>query len=559
MRASTPGRTRLGVPLALVLLAGALALAWWLRGAPALPAVETPNTVRASTDPASRQWEEARTVADEPIAVVDPTRTPLEQVVPPNAARTELVNVHVLVLGLQPEERATVEVWLIGAGEQTLALELREADEHGRLELALPQGRLRLAAWTEEQIAPETRVDVQDQPLEIAMLLEPAARITGRVTNASNGAPIAGARIGMETEGELRAVLSDSHGLYSFAMRPDGAVRQMNCNAAGFALERSSVGVYEDGRWLIDPPGPRQAAFDGVRRHGPARVDFALLPERTITGELRGSNSPLAGASVIANGHVFTGMGLASPDEASTTSASNGAFALSGLRPDVGHVLTIEHTDYAKTLLLVPPSAEPNQRLGELRLEVASSLEVHVVDREGIAVEGMQLVLDAPLPLPPGTSRASKLEFPRDPGFEQERARRERSDVDGSASFRALSSGSYSLSVRGHAPELVPDLIEIRAGESAHFELRLPTTASISGRVLGASGPVAGARVEINRMGGRYTLSDARGDFSFAGLVDGTTYHVQATWQDERDEKRYSEGVEAKPGAVIELRARGTR
>jgi len=553
------GRARSAALLVLVLLAGVLALAWQLRGTSPAPVLEARPEARAEETTTAELAPDARIAEPEPLAIAEAERAIFEPVAPSAEARVESVNVRVVVLGLPPEERATIEVLLVGEGERVLVLELRETDEHGRLELALPHGRLRLSAWTKEQIAPAARVEVRDRPIDIEMQLAPAARITGRVTNAASGAPIAGARVRLQVESKLRTELSGANGDYAFTVQADGTVRSLDCTAEGFAFESCGVGVRDDGSWWFDPPGLRGPEHELAPRPAPAIVDFELWPARTIRGEVRGASGPLEGASILARGHVYTGMSLASPDEARSASTPNGSFELSGLRPDIGHVLSIEHSGYAKTQLLVPPSAAPRVELGVLRLDAESHLEVRVVDGDGVAVEGVNLVLDAPLALPAGMERASKLLFPRDPGFEDGRKRNERSDGDGRASFRALAAGSYTLVLRGYPLELVKDPIEIRAGELVNFELELPTTATITGLVLGAHGPIAGARVEINRMGGRFTLSDAQGRFSFAGLIDGTSHHVHATWTDTAGQKQSTDSVEAKPGATVELRARDTR
>ncbi len=556
MSARGVGRMRRGALLALAVIVGALALTWWLRG------VMEPSAVAAQpVAPATEGREVQVTLVEtedqlERVDVPRSERASLEPVDPDSDSLPGLASVSVRVLGLAPGERATVEARVYGENEDAGDRELRETDEHGEVSLALRPGQLRLGAWTKSRISPTARQKIAAQAVTIELQLEAAALVSGRVTDARSGTAIAGARIALPTECEHLSVLSDSEGRYTILLLADGGFRSLHCNALGYAFERTSAAVDPDGRVRIQAQGPMQATSAETIASAQRSINFVLWPERTIAGEVHGASRPLAGALIEASAYVWTGSGLASPDEATATAGASGAFELSGLRPDVGHVLTIRHPGYARTLLLVPAAHEPRQQLGVVRLAAESSLELRVVDGAGAAVEGAVLVLQLPLPLAPGTSAASKAEFPRDPGFEHERKRTERTGPDGRATFPALAPGRYTVVLRGHPAEVCAEPIEVGAGEVRRVLIELPAVAPITGRVLDVSGPIAGARVELNRMGGRYTLSDAQGRFSFAGLIEGTSYHLQAEWTDDQARERDTDAIEAQPGAAIELRAR---
>lgn len=572
---------RAGLALALLVLASALV--WWSRGEATRSAVAAQPPARGEAEHAPAVAQPAQLTEARAVEAADAGRRALDAAAhepsavgdlePPTSAANELANVNVLVLGLEAGERAMVEALVFDEQRQTKALGVHETDEHGRLALRLPLGRLRVSAWTHARVAPTARVRLATAGAELELRLAAAETISGRVTDARSGAPIRGARIALPKSRELAAALTDEHGRYELVAETD-AQHALLCTAEGYAFERSTVSAMHENRWVHEAG---QVTGRGVDPRARFELDFALSPARTIRGRVRDRAGALAGASVEALGHVETGFGTASADKAQARSDTSGAFELGGLRPDVGHVLTFRYTGYADALLHVPPSVDPLQDVGNVQLGEECVLDLLVFDETGARIEGLNVNLEAELARAFGQEAPDAAAFPRDRGlggnaividdrtsdtqnwhpnvaaFELGRKRAVRTSLEGAASFARLANGRYALAIDGHAPEALREPFELNAGEQRRVEVVLPAVAPITGRVLGAYGPVEGAMVSL---GSRYTLSDTQGRFSFLGLRKDGSYTVQARWTPTGGPASSTKPVNAKPGAEIELRER---
>jgi len=536
-----PSRAKRHIAVASLLLLGVLAAAWTLRALPERestaaqperaeptpePAAEVADLAREERAPLLElRAESAPTHATAVLADTPPT---------PTLASAPRTNVRVRVLGIEAGERAVVEARVYGEPENGAHL-VRELDEHGELALALPPGQLRLGAWTETKIAPPLLVQLGTEPASFELQLARAALVTGRVTNALTGAPIEGARVTLMMLRELDAELSGPDGRYELAVLADGIGRPLRCEADGYAREETITSAHADGRW--DARSPAQIPLDrqAPHRDGPPVVDFALLPSRTITGELHGAQGALAGASVAALGHFFTATGLAFPDEAKASSEESGEFALHGLRPDIDHFVTVTLPGYAELRVRVPPSSEPQQELGRLQLQTACALEARVLDADEVPVEDVSVVLAIPLVVPQDRRIPTQDEFPRNAlrfAYMHE-GRRVRTDADGVARFEALAPGVRSIHVAGSAADAPASKpLPVDVGAEPRVELRVTGTARMTGHALADGKPVAGARVSLREGAHRGTLSQSDGSFRFAGLDPARGYTLEASWTD---------------------------
>jgi hypothetical protein len=568
--------------LALALLAGALVIGWKLRGDTESRALEASRELaqrKPEADAAQlverepeRELEQTEPAAAEAHAQARASSTEIPSPIAPDDALVfEHAQVHVLVLGLDAdEERAFVEALVFDARGETRAYGVHETDVRGRLVLRLPPGTLRVSAWTHAQVAASVRAELTPLGASLQLQLAPAETITGQVTDARTGAVIEGARITLPRSRELAEARSDEHGRYAIAIEPDGQ-HALRCSAEGYAFERADVSAIPGKRW------DRQPGQENVRvlaAGQPFEIDFALLPERTIRGRVYGHALPLAGATIEALGHVSTGMQSAAPDNASAVSDDEGDFELRALRPDLGHLLTLRHADFATTQLYVPPALEPRQELGRVQLGAAGRIDVLVVDSAGTRIDGLQVELETALARHGGGEATSAEDFPRDVGLggsavvlhdrtnaiqswhpeiaalEQNRRRIQRTDADGIASFADLVAGTHALKVQGHWVDALRGPVELSAGELRRVEVVLPAVPPVTGRVLDADGPVEGAMVFL---GHRHTLSDAQGRFSFAGLHEGASYELRAA-SPGGHAPHQPKPVQVKPGASIELR-----
>jgi len=539
----------LGASLAL------LALVWSIR-ADSEP-VETAAEPRTPHEAAAESQKRDVTLVapigtHEVLDEAAPARLALEQGVEAPAAN-RLASVHVRVIGLGESERARVEVLSHAKGRER-ELQLHETDERGLLSFAVPAGELRLAARTDNAIAPSLHTKIGVGRYEFDLSLQAAARVTGRVTNALDGTPIAGARITTPGFREIEPVLSGANGEYTITALPDGMLHALHCTAEGFGFESTHAWFHANGRWRHGSFEPGQQPRKTELRSGPASVDFALLPERTISGSVRGVDHELAGASVRASGAVRMDWGgLSVADEAATTSDASGAFTLRGLRPDIGHQVLIRHSGHAESFLLVPASHEPRQEVGVIRLERASRVDLVVLDGAGTPIEHAHVLIETPLPIASGMNKPAPGAFTRDVGFADALQQRVRTSIEGRASFPALAPGSYSVRIAGYATDLFPEPIEVSPGSQQRIELRVPLSAHVLGRVIGPHGPVEGARVFLHHMDGRYTSSRAGGHFVFAGVAQNPEYLVTGSWTDELGVDWKSDITEAQLGEAIEL------
>jgi len=262
--------------------------------------------------------------------------------------------------------------------------------ESGEVTLALAPGRVRLVAWNETALARPLELElVHDTVAELA--LEPALPVEGRVLDATSGLPVAGAELAFWTAAELDVVRTDALGRFRHPRFPAGGPAQQVCvRAAGFGKCVRYLRLDPDGAWKLAAAHAGEASASG---RGTPFLELALVPELVVTGRvLDASGAPLAGARIAAEGYFHARPSIAVRDLVEATSDASGAFALAGLRSDIGHALVIEAAGHARSTRELAPAE--TLELGELTLAPESVLAGLVVDPDGIPLAGVEVVAE---------------------------------------------------------------------------------------------------------------------------------------------------------------------
>lgn len=228
--------------------------------------------------------------------------------------------------------------------------ELGRTDAEGRFRFErLPSGTFTIEVSPDAAVAPHWQ-RVTFQQGEATGQDFPVAKgtvLTGRVTDAATGAPIANARIG-ENWTLRRAVRSGADGrfeLRGFGARQNG---ELVCLAHGYV--RAQVPIPDD--------------------LGEAHVhDFALDRGLRATGQvLAPDGTPAAGAYVALVGMVHEG-GNHYFCWPATRTGPDGTFAVSGLRQDLAGTLLVRQPGWAPLVYHLPEPRDGVLRAGVIRLQ----------------------------------------------------------------------------------------------------------------------------------------------------------------------------------------------
>jgi hypothetical protein len=312
---------------------------------------------------------------------------------------------------------------------------------------------------------------------------------------------------------------------------------QLSARKAGFGVGRLTVDDLAAGR----------------RRTG---LRIVLPPEGQLVGRvLAGDDSPIAGARLELSASrggdlrarlIRFRMGREENPKAAT--GDEGRFVFSGLGAGF-YDLAIEASDFAPTRIpRVEIVAGEARDLGEVLLDPGVGVEGRVVDREGTAVAGAEILLDLRALLTGREVPAAAAVTGEDGRFEiPDRRAGERIDV------AARKSGYGIASVGG---VVVPPERPLR--------LELPALGRISGRVLDANGRPAEAsvggellfRMQTGAMGmmmGSTSIeavaTDAEGRFELGDLTAG---EVELVAHGSGGELAVKQGLELVPGGVLD-------
>lgn len=338
----------------------------------------------------------------------------------------------------------------------------------------------------------------------VRLVLTPGRTVRGRVTDATRGEPIAGARVGSRLN--ARSVATDDDGGFEFRGWTGKSERELVASASGYV-----------------------AAIRPVPDSGD--LDFALAAGDAVVGRVvRADGVAVAGALIAVNGR---GSSSRERDDLAGQAGADGRFEITGLRHESGHTLTVCAPGAGKTLLAFGPASEPRGRidLGDVVLPAARCIEGVAEDGEGRPVANASVSLNGPTveraggPQDPRPTTVSTYEF-------------RRTDDLGRFRFPDLAPGTFTLSVSvPDAPQSSPVRVVLPADRDVlDARVRLMGSRSITLLVVDDDGsPIAGAGVQVNALSGVAGIvglngrSGADGRATFRGLpVAGTTFFVSA-------------------------------
>ncbi|MCZ6691797.1 MAG: sigma-70 family RNA polymerase sigma factor [Planctomycetota bacterium] len=288
--------------------------------------------------------------------------------------------------------------------------------------------------------------------------------IRGRVTDATTGAPIEGARMGGDWTFR-RAVLTAADGRYVFrGWIPGQGYKDLTAVAEGFGRQSKPVPAEGD-------------------------LNFELERGHEATGQVVGQDrQPVEGAVVTA--FVSRWGRRQEIDTRSARTDPDGRFLLTGLRTDfAAHNLMVQARGQARSHFGIDHRQVKDGRidLGILTLSAARNLEGRVLDSGGMPLSRIRVTLSGP-----GVSAAS-LPIGMSYGREEDRM----TDDIGRFRFPDVPPGKYALSVQIESRPLVKQDIHIPPDRDVlDVEVIVQTGQALTVRVEDSSGrPIAGAGV----------------------------------------------------------------
>lgn len=276
---------------------------------------------------------------------------------------------------------------------------LHASDEEGLLRLELAPGTVRAVAWSTDACALPASATLDPlAPAQLALELEPAFPVTGRVLDARTGAPLAGATVALWTFAERDTVTTGADGSFRHPRFPARAPsQQIAARAAGYGAAVRYLRVAADGSWKLPACTADETSIKGT---GTPWVELALVPELRVRGSVVDeSGQPLAAARVSVEGFYHVLPSVAARDFAAADSDEGGRFELGGLRSDVGHSLLVEAPGFAHELLELGNDASKlggdatELDLGALVLVPETVLAGTVIDADGMPLAGIEVVL----------------------------------------------------------------------------------------------------------------------------------------------------------------------
>ena len=366
----------------------------------------------------------------------------------------------------------------------------------------LPPGRITLAVEPEDLMSPGWD-DVDLEPGLVVRRdysLGRGVTISGRVTDANTGEPIAGAEIGPGWT-LRRSVRTDNDGRYALRGFGGPGVSDIHVRATGYGRASHEFG--------------RRVPLEDVGRN------FALKPGRAATGRVVGPDgAAMAGVYV---GSV--GVSGQSGEWEGTRSGPDGKFRLVSLVPTARHQLFVQAENYGTQLIDFPPDEASRLSIsfGDVRLPKAAHIAGHVVDEDGHLRPGVRVLLrgrhdGAGRLCPEGIAGLS---------HHLTRARESHTDSLGRFHFTDLAPGTYSAlaSIQSSQQAAEQTVTVLEGMTHGALVLTLPVGLSIRGQVVTTQGvPCHGVSISVqpaNKRGRQAnTKTDLGGWFVVAGLTE---------------------------------------
>ncbi len=431
-----------------------------------------------------------------------------------------------------PVEKARVTLLRRTHGDSTFET---RSDSNGEYRLeALPPGSYQLQVEPEADSMP-LWIGLSLGPGEVArrdVVVKAGRTISGIVTDATTGQPIAGAVVSEGWTFEKTTKTSDSGEYVLRGFTVDWS-QDVHARAKGFGrLEKS---LPED-------------AGDNVR------IDFELSPGRRARGRvLEPGGTPISGAYVAAVGSEFQDT-TQMADWIASRSREDGSFDLWELRPDVRHALLVSKEGFGRVVYDFPTSETASAviELGDVFLKGPSGIAGLVVDDTGQGVSDVEVSAK-------GWNEdrfrlSQKTEHPVAEYYVDHKSGR--TDDLGRFRFTDLSAGSYEVSARiPGLPSKIRTDVTLRNGEVRRdVRLVVPSGESIDGTVTDPDGkPQSEVFVELMpelpERGATSSLSTGPdGKFHFGGLRAGS-YRITARrwWPGNPEDLRVST---AKRGSI---------
>jgi protocatechuate 3,4-dioxygenase beta subunit len=357
--------------------------------------------------------------------------------------------------------------------------------------------RIDLQAWKEGYLQGAAVVVDVPPPGPVRIVLEPGARIAGRVVT-EDGKPIAGAGV------------YASHG-------EGGLGRGRGRMGAGRTDEmgRFELGGLEPGRLVLRAVAPgylaAEARVEAVAGEEAPEVRIVLRRGAVVTGRVLGPDgAPVPGADVRVLQTSREDVLFAMARESARTDAE-GRYRLEGVEEGRRSIVA-SHESFQRAVKDLDVQAGENRL--DLQLGQGQAVAGRIVDPAGRPVPGARVVL-------------STQGF----GYGGEGMAEAASEEDGSFRFPSVASGTYGLSAskEGYAPGALPDPIQVGGAPVTGLEVRLATGGTIRGRIRGlglealASVNVFAVRSDGVGMeaGMRQGVVDFEGIYTIEGVAPG--------------------------------------
>ncbi|MEL6906862.1 MAG: carboxypeptidase-like regulatory domain-containing protein, partial [Planctomycetota bacterium] len=292
----------------------------------------------------------------------------------------------------EPIENASVEAWAVDRTKRSSHTKVMTDDVGGFMFTNIPTGEFMLVVrHPAHQASSSTRASSGDMQVQIS--LQPLPTITGRVVDATTGAPLPSFEV------QLRQTIQGSADGQTQA---DKRSRKKFEDPEGrFELVTPKAGTY-----LVEGIAPGYAAtysepFETVLNQSTSGIVVRMSRGGTITGRVLGAGgAPLAGAIVETHdktwssdpfGQMLFQSGLGDATDTSTRTDANGVYTLSALKP-AGYQLRIRHKDYASKSV-ADLTLEPDQELKvpDVKLPRGATVSGEVIGPSGALVAGAQV------------------------------------------------------------------------------------------------------------------------------------------------------------------------
>ena len=350
---------------------------------------------------------------------------------------------------------------------------------------------------------------------QLDVVLEDGIRVHGRVTDATTGAPIAGAELSHGWTFR-RMVTTDADGRFEMPGFGASGVYDIHVRADGYGRTET-------------------ADMDLDDLHEELELDFALMPGRRVLGRVvDGAGRPVIDAYVAAvsnlydesdRGNALWSQGTQRSDWRSTRTAGDGTFAIGSLRPDTRHALLVRADGYGVAVVDFP--ADEHELgvidVGDVRLASPIVLAGRVRDQHGQPVPRAHVELTGD---PAGRFALSGRDEPWFTGYVDERSTV--ADDSGRFLFRAVAPGRYELHPERGREETGPAVVVVLEEGSGRrdVDLEIQRGLAISGRVEGPFGDdVNQVVVSVTGPGGEMAgmrVVRPDGTFVVKGLDPGT-------------------------------------